>query len=288
MVGQPRAHGPSCKLDKHSDTQGTNRRTTNPLCRIAELQIPLSLPLARTNPQRRAITPNAFLSVLQSWKPAPTSRSITPRNSRPPSLKGDNEENAGRSTRREGGKVKRLYFVVAHTRTPPIGVRKETEHVVAELRDGTGSTLKLVPLPEKSTASVVLSPCCHCSIYSRQPFPPSFPSPGPDVLALRVPDVVKQRAAWLEHPREVLVKSGAVHVRRLAEGAGRRIVDNGGEFAVLESFHKLHAVAVTVILASTEGCYKETIIAAGPGKDINRQLRDVDSQLSNGGLRRPS
>lgn len=78
---------------------------------------------------------------------------------------------------------------------------------------------------------------------------PSFPSPGPDSLALGIPDVMKEGAAWLEHPREVLVKSGPVHVRRLAQSAGGRIVDNSGELAVPETFDKLFGVVVVSVSA---------------------------------------
>ena len=70
--------------------------------------------------------------------------------------------------------------------------------------------------------------------------PPHFTLSGPpDSLALGIPDVVKQGTAWLKHSSKVLVERGAVHIRRLAKGAGRRIVDYGGELAVPKSFNKL-------------------------------------------------
>lgn len=50
---------------------------------------------------------------------------------------------------------------------------------------------------------------------------------------------MEQCATWLEHPRELPVESGPIHVRRLAEGAGRRVVDDRGELAVLEPFNEL-------------------------------------------------
>lgn len=50
---------------------------------------------------------------------------------------------------------------------------------------------------------------------------------------------MEQGATWLEHPCELLVESGPVHVRRLAEGAGRRVVDDRGKLAVLEVFNEL-------------------------------------------------
>lgn len=65
----------------------------------------------------------------------------------------------------------------------------------------------------------------------------------PNSLAVRISDVVEQRTPWLEHPREVLVKSGPVHVGRLAQGAGRWIVNNRGELAVFEAFNKLSHIS---------------------------------------------
>lgn len=73
---------------------------------------------------------------------------------------------------------------------------------------------------------------------------PLIPSPvaRPHSLALRISDIVEQGASRLEHPCKVLVKSSSVHVGRLAESACRWVVNNRGEFSVLEAFNELSHV----------------------------------------------
>ena len=50
---------------------------------------------------------------------------------------------------------------------------------------------------------------------------------------------MKQRAARLEHPGEVLVKGSPVHVRRFAQRARRRVVDDRRELSVFKALHDL-------------------------------------------------
>lgn len=53
---------------------------------------------------------------------------------------------------------------------------------------------------------------------------------------------MEQRAARFEHPGEVLVKRSPVHVRRFAQRARRRIMDDCREFPILEALHDLRRV----------------------------------------------
>lgn len=53
---------------------------------------------------------------------------------------------------------------------------------------------------------------------------------------------MEQRAARFEHPGEVLVKGSPVHVRRFAQRARRRVVDDRREFPILEALHDLRRV----------------------------------------------
>lgn len=73
---------------------------------------------------------------------------------------------------------------------------------------------------------------CHSKLFLQS-------AVSSDSLAVRVADIVEQRTTRLEHPREVLVECGAIHIRGFAQGARRWVVNDCGEFAIREALHQL-------------------------------------------------
>ena len=65
----------------------------------------------------------------------------------------------------------------------------------------------------------------------------------PCLRAVRVANVVEENPAWLEYAAKLCVKLLAVHIRRLAQRTGGRIVNDGGELAIVHVADQVAAVS---------------------------------------------